>query len=357
MDNLLAKLGGIETFVKPGQSVLIKPNMLTDKTPSEAVTTHPEVVRTLIHMLKHAGVKPFVADSPASAIKLENVWEKTGFKSMCLEENVELVNLEKSGSIDFNSSRYSFNIAKPVLDADVIINVPKVKTHVLTTFTAGIKNMYGTVPGYQKAILHKLYPAPSDFGKIMAEIYRKTTPHLTIADAVIGMDGDGPSGGNPVKLGFLAASANAIALDLALCRILKIEPRSIYYLTRLLKDDPELEKNLVIKSIETDYDKPMEIPVKMPVTFFSRLIPGPIVKLLGPLIWVRPMITEKCVACSRCVEACPVKALSMISTEQKPVLKGKQCIGCCCCHEICPKKAITMTQSPLLNIARRGKML
>lgn len=101
----------------------------------------------------------------------------------------------------------------------------------------------------------------------------------------------------------------------------------------------------------------MEKRVKMPVTFFSRLIPGPIVKLLGPLIWVRPMITEKCVACGRCVEACPVKALSMISTEQKPVLKGKQCIGCCCCHEICPEKAIAMTQSPLLNIVRKGKML
>ncbi len=356
IDQLLANLGGLSAFVKPGQNVLIKPNLLTDRTPDEATTTHPEAIRAIIRMLKEQNITPVVADSPSSAVKLELVWEKTGFKSMCREENVELVNLEQAGSSEFQTGRFRFNIAKPVLDANAIINVPKVKTHAFTTLTAAVKNMYGVVPGYQKANLHKLHPTMPDFGKLIAEIYRKVSPVLTIADAVIGMDGDGPSGGNPINLGFLAASGNAVALDLALCRIFKIKPESIYYLKYLLKDNPLCIKELIIKTTDINIESIRPAQFNLPSTILARLIPGPLVKLFGPLIWVRPVITDKCISCGRCVNACAMKALSMQS-KQKPVLEAKKCIGCCCCHEVCPEKAIKMTQSPLLNIARRGKML
>jgi len=356
LEAALNRLGGIGTFVKNGQSVIIKPNLLTDRAPDQAVTTHPEVVRAVIHILRKHGAVPSVADSPSNVVKIERVWENTGFCKMCSEENVPLLNLEKAGSVSFDVDGFSFCIARPILDADVIINVPKVKTHVLTTLTAAVKNMFGAVPGFQKATLHKLHPTVPDFGKLVAAIYRKVTPHLNIADGIVGMDGDGPSAGRPVRLGFIAASASGFAMDLALCRLLKIDPGSVSYLKYLSQPGTLSEVMSRLEINGTPPDSPELSGFRTPGTLRARLIPGWLVKLLGPLVWLAPEImSEKCIACGRCVQACPVSALSM-AAGQKPVLERKKCIGCCCCHEVCPEKAIRMIQSPFLAFVRRGKM-
>ena len=350
---LLKALGGIERFVARGQSVLIKPNLLTDRKPEDAVTTHPEVVRALIRIVRRAGASPSVGDSPASARKLERVWETTGFKALCREENVPLVNLEKAGSSVFSSDGCTFSIARPALDADVIISVPKVKTHVLTTLTAGVKNLYGLVPGYQKTQLHKAHPRPSDFGRLMAEICRHVRPALTVADAVVGMEGDGPSGGTPAPLGFLAASADPMALDLTLCRILRIPPASVPYLAALGRAADEAAG---VEVCGATIEEVSPASFRVPGTMGARLIPKPLVRLMAPLIWIRPSFTEACIACGQCVKTCPVSALSL-EGRSRPLLNTRRCIGCCCCHEVCPVRAIVMTQSPLINFVRRGKML
>jgi len=351
LDRLLSHLGGITSFIKPGQSVVLKPNLLSDHAPEEAVTTHPELVRALIRVARRHGVSPVVADSPANVVKLERVWERTGFRSMCAEENVPLLNLEECGSTAFKVNGFSFSIAKPLLDADVIISISKVKTHVLTVLTAAVKNMYGAVPGFQKTMLHKLHPTPSEFGALMAAIYEKIPPALNIADAVYGMDGDGPSAGRTIHMGFLAASSDAVALDMTLCRMLKIKPDVVPYLTPYLKG----ERQRVINVAGENADTVLSEPFRTPSTLRMRLIPRPLVRALAPLVWIRPSVSNKCVVCGRCVKACPVKALS-ITNEQKPVLDTGKCIGCCCCHEICPERAIVMAQSPFLAFVRRGKM-
>lgn len=349
MDRALALLGGWDSFVKPGQSVMLKPNLLTDRDPSAAVTTHPAVARAAIRALKRIGAKPWVADSPNSVTKLEKVWQKTGFQALCEEEHVPLVNLEKAGAVHVESGGFSFTIAKPVLEADVIVNLPKVKTHVLTILTAGVKNMYGTVPGFYKTNLHKTYPRPREFGKLVLEICRKTRPTLTVADAVIGMEGDGPSGGQPVRLGFLAASADPVALDLALCRILGIRPATVPYLRSCSEPDPDI--------VGDDPGTALERPIKVPSIFRGQMIPGPLVKLIGRALWIRPSFSNACVRCGQCVAACPVEALALPKGAPLPVLTPKRCIGCCCCHEICPQRAVTMRPSPLLNLFRRGRPL
>jgi uncharacterized protein (DUF362 family)/NAD-dependent dihydropyrimidine dehydrogenase PreA subunit len=351
VEELFNLLGGIDSFVQPGQSVLIKPNMLTDRDPSLAVTTHPKVVRAIIRLLKKQGAKPSVADSPASAEKLEKVWETTGFESLCKEEDVPLLNLEKSGSKTFSTDVGTYSIASPLLDADVVINVPKVKTHCLTTLTAAVKNMYGIIPGYQKAQLHKQFPSPQEFGMLMADIYSQLPPTINIADAIVGMEGNGPSAGTPKELGFLAASSNAAALDLTLCRILKINPRSVPYLSHLTTDLCDESATEIVGVNEEDVSPTSFL---LPGTFMLQLIPNSLIKILSPFLWIRPDISDKCTSCGRCVKSCPVDALSIGA--QKAVLEPKKCIGCCCCHEICPEKSIEMTMSPFLRFIRRNKL-
>ncbi len=356
VDKLFDDLGGIKTFINPEQSVLIKPNLLTDSAPERAITTHPEVVRAIIRSVKRCGATPFVADSPSNVVKLEKVWETTGFRSMCEQEQISLVNLEKSGVVSYNVDGFAFNIAKQVLDADVIINVPKVKTHTLTTLTGAVKNMYGTVPGFQKMNLHKFHSNASDFGKLIAVIYNHVPPHLNIADAVVAMHGDGPSGGQPVHLRFIAAARDAVAMDLALCRLLKINPEAVPYLKYLSPAGSPENAEQQIETVGMPIESLMAKDFIIPSTMFMHMIPQPLVNILAPFVWIVPEISGKCTRCGRCVAGCPTNALTRTSEQEMPVLDREKCIGCCCCHEVCPSGAIRMRQSPLLSLIRRGKM-
>lgn len=351
VESLLEPLGGLSSFIPNGSKVLIKPNLLTDKYPDQAITTHPELVRHLVRMTRDCGGTPCIGDSPASAVKLSKIHDKTGFLKMCSEENVPLLNMEQAGSVEIERDGYVFRVARPVLDADVIINVPKVKTHVLTILTAAVKNMYGTIPGFLKANLHKQHPTARDFGGLVASVCRSIPPALNIADAVVGLQGDGPgTGGSPVQLGFLAASEDAFALDIALCRILGINPKAVSYLANLETSSALPEVQAIDSSIQNISPTAFDVPG----TLRARLIPKFIVDLLEPFLWIRPTIEDSCIFCGRCVSSCPLEALSM-KTKEKPRLEPEKCIGCCCCHEICPERAIKMTQSPVLNFIRRGK--
>ncbi|MEI6971552.1 MAG: DUF362 domain-containing protein [bacterium] len=348
-------IGGLNDIIQPGMSVLLKPNMLTDRPPEGAVTTHPEIVRAVIRLVRKHGGTPVVADSPANVTKIERVWEKTGFRALCDEENVPLVNLERAGSSAVTVNNITFTIAQPVLDADVIITIPKVKTHMLTIFTGAVKNLYGTVPGFQKTTLHKLHPRPDDFGRVIAAIYGRLKPRLAIADAVVGMDGEGPSSGNPVTLGLVAASRDSVALDIALCRALKIDIRAVPYFKPLaeagLGETDPARIHVTGSMAKHNFPGRFHVPSSLP----GRLIPGPLVRLLQPFVWIRPRFTERCVSCGRCVKACPAGAL-VIQAKGRPILAGDKCIECCCCHEVCPEKAVEMHLSPLLGFFRRGRL-
>ncbi|MBU0714983.1 MAG: DUF362 domain-containing protein [Verrucomicrobia bacterium] len=358
VERLVADLGGrgLATWVRPGQTVLLKPNMLSARTPEQAVTTHPEVVRALIRMVKAVGGRPIVADSACNAIQIERVWEKTGFKAMCGEESVPLVNLEKSSSVQFNWAGVVYSVAKPVLDAALVINMPKLKTHLLTVLTNAIKNIYGTLPGFQKTMLHKQYPTPDQFCAFLAELYVRVKPGLTICDAVVAMEGNGPSAGELVLLGFLAGSTDGVALDAAMCHILKIALKKVSYLGLLqqagvgVADWSQIE---LVGNVPLPLQRP---PYRVPAT--TRLlnwIPIWLVRMLAPYVWIRPSFTARCVKCGLCVKACPVTALR-IADGPRPVLNPAACIGCCCCHEVCPQRAVNMTQSFLLNLRKRGKL-
>lgn len=352
---MFAGLGGMGRFVRPGQKVLLKPNMLTDKEPERAVTTHPEVVRAVARMVRRAGGDPAVADSPANVVKIEKVWERTGFRAMCDEEDIPLLNLEKSGSRTLNlADGTSIAVSQPVLDADVVIGVPKVKTHLLTVYTGAVKNIYGMVPGFHKTSLHKEFPSPAAFGQLIALLHDKVRPHLSVADAVIGMEGEGPSAGTPVKLGFLAASADGAALDAVICGILGIDVRSVPYLKAMMRSGAMIDVSRIeLEGGRIEDFRPASF--RAPSTLIGRMMPGGLIRLLQPYIWIRPAFSEKCVSCGRCVKACPAAALTL-EKGMRPALDSSRCISCCCCHETCPHNAIEMKQSPFLSFVRRGRL-
>lgn len=344
VDRAVGALGGWGAFVRPGANVLVKANLLSDHPPEDAVTTHPEVLRAVVRGLRAAGANPRVGDSPASAVALPRIWERTGVKAMCEEEGVPLVAFEGEGARTVERDGLRFTLSAALAGADALVNVAKVKTHALTTFTCGVKNLYGLVPGYQKAALHKRHPRVDDFARLLRAIEAEARPVLTLADGIVAMEGEGPASGSPVALGLVAASPDPYALDKALAETLGIPVRGIPYLRHLVRDPAYA----AVLPPGADAFRPASF--RVPGTVRARLVPTPLVRLVSPLVWVRPSIDPgKCVRCGRCVASCPVKTLAMAQPVPRLARPG-DCIGCCCCHEMCPAKAIEMRQSPLLRL-------
>ena len=227
LEELLAPMGGMAAIVKPGDRVLLKPNLLTGARPGKECVTRPEVVFCVAQLVQEAGGKPFLGDGPAFG-SAYGVAKANGYLPLTEELNLPI--------IDFKGKRYEtvsdeFNhllLSKEAMEADVVINLPKVKSHVQLTVTMGVKNLFGCVPGKMKAWWHMEAGKDADrFGTMLVETARSISPDLTIVDGIIGHEGNGPSGGEPKLLGVLAASQDVFALDRALVEILQVDPQMI----------------------------------------------------------------------------------------------------------------------------------
>ncbi|WP_107668563.1 DUF362 domain-containing protein [Cyanothece sp. BG0011] len=235
LEELLEPLGGIKSFVKPGQRVLLKPNLLTGSRPTKECVTRPEMVYCVAQLVKEAGGTPFLGDSPAFGTA-RGVALANGYGSIMEELGLEVV--------EFQGKRYPhdsehfdhLHLSKEAMEADVVINLPKVKSHVQLTLTLGVKNLFGCVPGKMKAWWHMEAGKDRDrFGEMLVETARaiskrsasRCAPNLTIIDGIIAHEGNGPSNGEPRELGILGASEDVFALDCAMIELLKVSPSSI----------------------------------------------------------------------------------------------------------------------------------
>ncbi|HEY9668760.1 MAG TPA: DUF362 domain-containing protein [Coleofasciculaceae cyanobacterium] len=224
LETLLAPLGGMRAFVKEGDRVLLKPNLLTAGRPGKECITRPELVYCVAQLVQEAGGQPFLGDSPAFGTAM-GVAKANGYLPILEELNLPLVEFHgvsyKTASTTFNHLR----LCKEALDADVVINLPKVKSHAQLTLTLGVKNLFGCVPGKMKAWWHM--EAGKDekrFGEMLVETARAIAPDLTILDGIIGHEGNGPSGGEPRELNILGASSDVFALDRSMVEILNVDP-------------------------------------------------------------------------------------------------------------------------------------
>lgn len=353
VDSCLDNLGGLSSFIESGDRVLIKPNILLAKAPEEAVTTHPSIIEAIIMAVKKENGIPVVGDSPGGlAGHVIKHWEITGIEEVCNRRDVEILNFESSGVYKRKINGNYYHIAKPVLDADFIINVPKIKTHSLTVFTCAIKNMYGAVPGLTKVNYHKEAPRPSDFSNLVVDIFALTKPGLNIVDGIIGMDGSGPSAGNPKELGMVLASADGVAIDSLICHTLGKDPLKIP--TNKAAHNMGLGETNLDKIKVVGHQPEIRNGFKWPPSMSSslNLVPSPIAKALMRFYWSRPKISpDICTDCKSCIKSCPVEALT--SKANIPEFNYSECINCLCCMEMCPEKAISLDKSIIARLTSR----
>ncbi len=356
-------LGGWSKFLKPGQKVLLKVNLIGPVPPQQAATTHPELVRALIRICRAQGCEVWVGDSAGGAIAgispTAKALKVAGFEAVAAEEGAKIINFDQAGAgeVPSKTGRFvkSFFLAKPVLDADVVINLPKFKAHSAAIYTGAVKNVFGCIPGLRKAEYHRLAPAPEDFGEIIADIHLACGVKLNIMDAVVGMEGAGPTAGKARKLGYLLLSQDALALDAAAIGMLGLRVQDVPILAqaaRLEVGEPNLEKIRLCG----DFNKlPQITDFKLPAAR-RRGGSGIILKGVIKFFKVRPRIDPKrCKHCQTCVESCPVKA---IDSKTKQIDYDK-CIECLCCHELCLHRAVDLRrQNPaarwVLPIAGRA---
>jgi uncharacterized protein (DUF362 family) len=227
LEQLLQPLGGMKQFVKLGDRVLLKPNLLTGARPTKECTTRPELVVAVAQLVLDAGGKPFIGDSPAFG-SAKGVALANGYQPLLDRLNVPIVEFQGKRYQTIGDTCNHLLLCREAMDADVVINLPKVKSHVQLTLTLGVKNLFGCVPGKMKAWWHMEAGKDSQrFAEMLVETARTIAPDLTIADGIIGHEGNGPSGGEPRQLGVLAASSDVFALDRALIDVLNVDPSRV----------------------------------------------------------------------------------------------------------------------------------
>ena len=327
----------------PGMRVLIKPNLLTSAPAEKAITTHPLIVRAVAGYLLSKGCHPIVSDSPALG-KFEKVIKECGLIDALSGLDVPCRELKESRRIRTESKFRNIEIAGEVLDADAVINLPKLKTHTQMGLTLAVKNLFGTIVGLRKPDWHiKIGNNREHFAELLATIYRAIKPAINIMDGILALEGDGPgSGGTPRHLGVLLASDDALSLDLAVCDMLDIDPMSI--MTNKVADALGLAKGYAVEG-EIKKVAGFRFPATTDIVF------GPSIakKFIRHNLASRPSSAKDiCKLCNECVKICPAKAIA--NDTKKLVFDYDKCIRCYCCLEICPHGAIKVNQ-PLLNKA------
>lgn len=352
----------------PESRVLLKVNLLAPHSPARAVTTHPDVLRAVILALQARGVKDIlVGDNPGGPVTRANLaksYDTCGFAEVCAETGARLYAEAGADAVELvvNGKQVrSFHVMRPVQSYDFIINLPKFKTHVLTGMSGAVKNLFGVIPGLEKAEYHMRFPQPERFGNMLVDLCELVRADIHIMDGIIAMEGDGPAGGSPRELGLLLAGENPYTLDAAMHWYAGINPARSSYMAAALERglwQAPFAPDLLVGEQEAKVPLPdFQPPRSYTGDFnFGQRFPRfmqPMVRRVTNWAAPRPQIQKQaCIGCGKCAAICPEKVIDI--RDKKANIRHKNCIRCFCCHEICPVKAVEVHRRGLFRIGARG---
>ncbi len=345
--------GGLGAWLGPGRTVLLKPNLVSPHPPEDAVTTHPVVVEAVARLCRECGVRNlWIGDSPAGAHNDAVLWERTGMRQVAARTGARLrsFTVRDLKSVACGAER----VPVPVWldEVDVIISLPKLKTHALTGLTCATKNVFGLVVGEAKSMAHARHPSPESMSLFLAEVYGRLRPHLSIVDAVIAMEGEGPTNGRPREVGVILAGSDAAAVDAVCAQMLGISPEELPTLRRVRElelGETRLERIATVGDGAACLDN---VRLKPSMARWLQRIPAPVFKLATYLLASRPRVLRKhCVKCGACARICSQKAIVWDEIAERYRVRKERCILCMCCLESCPHQAIEV-RSPLLWLSR-----
>ncbi|HAV43635.1 TPA: hypothetical protein DCX15_06460 [bacterium] len=332
-------MGGISQFAKKGDKVLLKPNLLGFYRPERGITTHPSIVKAVARIVRECGATPIIADSPGMGISytqcsLKKLYEVCGITM--IEEAVL--------NYDTRTSKLGhFEIIRPVIDCNLIINIPKLKTHALTVLTGAVKNLYGLIPGLSKLSYHLTHRDTESFSRLLFELLEVIEkPQLAIVDGIIGMDGDGPMDGNLRNVGVIIISDTPILADLIALKIVGI-PCSLLPGHKKRQD--------LLKSAELFGDPLSRLILKEPFILPKSIPSCEWLSFLKPLLTATPVIRKDCNGCGTCVNVCLQGAIRL--EQGRASIEDRLCIRCYCCQESCPNQAIALKRSILYRFILR----
>lgn len=356
---VLAPFGGL-SWVKPGMTVALKANLVSQMKPELAGTTHPTLLCALTQLLVEQGAQVVVGDSPGGLYTkafVRSIYRGTGMEEVTqygatLNEDFSQILADFPQGQVCHSFPYTAYLAK----ADAIINVCKLKTHGMMGMSAAAKNLFGVIPGTVKPEYHFKYSNPADFARMLVDLNDYVKPQISIVDGIVGMEGNGPTSGTPRQIGMVAAAENPHKLDLLCAALIGLDKSRVPTLEAAYERGyiPEAVEQLEIFGSWQDFIVPdyqiLEAQSSLLFagqnkTLFHRLRGKVIQGVISP----KPaVVASQCIGCEKCANICPAKAIEMAN--KLPKIKYKQCIHCFCCQEFCPVGAMKVRRSPLAKL-------
>ena len=364
LTDLLSPIGGLD-FVKAGMRIVIKANLVSAMAPDTAATTHHVLLSALTEMLVERGATVIIGDSPGglyNAAFVGKVYRASGVTEC--EKHGATLNRdfgEKTATFEEAAVLHSFTYTSYLDGADAIINFCKLKSHGMMGMSCAAKNMFGTIPGIIKPEYHYRFPKYSDFANMLLDLDEYFHPVLSIADAVVGMEGNGPTAGTPRKIGCLLASHSPHTLDMVAARIIGLDPAGVPTVAAAIErglSPKTVDGVKVIGNAECFYLSDFETVTEKRSLEFTGNGKNPIKRLFGriagAILKTRPVLKKDlCIGCGVCKNICPAKAI--VIKDKKAVIDRSLCIRCFCCQEFCPKSAMKVRRTALGAIFHREK--
>lgn len=358
INEAVENIGGFENLIEKDCNVFIKLNCVGPFDKDKGITTHPEFVRSVIRHVKRFTNNIIVGDNPAVRDQIFTL-KKCGIYNVLIDENVRILDQTKLTVItNTNYKMYSeFEVSSEMVNCDVLINLPKLKTHSLAYMTVAEKNLFGTIYGLNKSAWHVKANNPLHFGNAMNDLYsailntlqKNNSKIINICDGILGLEGEGPStGGFPKKANIILASLDAVSLDKIACKITQLDDEKLF-ITNIAGERElgisDINKIEIVGENINDCFVPFIAPKDSLSSIGLRILKF---KLFRNLLLEHPIIdTNKCIKCGECVRICPPKTMQM--NKSFPHLKQTNCIRCWCCQEVCPQNAIEQSNPPLIG--------